>query len=168
MCSKCHSTSLQSTSASSKDCHRYFCVTATYKRSKHDGVYLYAADYFNSTKKLSLLQLLRAIFFDSIGMINLNSFRFFTVLFTLLLFAHTCIAQRGKDGNKTIFGNTKVNEYTVLTANASTGDTILQVQSSSLNANNRFSGILAAGDLLMVVGVGLQLITTVEITSSYK
>jgi gliding motility-associated-like protein len=98
-----------------------------------------------------LLQLLRAIFFDSIGMINLNSFRFFTVLFTLLLFAHTCIAQRGKDGNKTIIGNTKVNEYTVLTANASIGDTILQVQSSSLNANNRFSGILAAGDLLMVV-----------------
>jgi gliding motility-associated-like protein len=98
-----------------------------------------------------LLQLLRAIFFDSIGMLNLNSFRFFTVLLTFLLFANTTNAQRGKDGNKTISGNTKVNEYTVLTANASIGDTILQVQSSSLNANNRFSGILAAGDLLMVV-----------------
>jgi gliding motility-associated-like protein len=84
-------------------------------------------------------------------MFNRYTFRFLSTLFFVLYFALCSWAQRGKDGAKTISSNTKVNEYTILTADAGIGDTILQVQSSSLNANNRFSSSLSAGDLLMVI-----------------
>lgn len=47
--------------------------------------------------------------------------------------------------------NTKVNEFTSLSADAAAGASIINVAASSLNANSRFSGALAAGDLVMVI-----------------
>lgn len=64
----------------------------------------------------------------------------------------TSFAQRGKDGNATINTvNHIVNEYTPLSADASAGTTSLTVISSGLNANNRFPGNLAPGDLIMII-----------------
>jgi len=61
-------------------------------------------------------------------------------------------AQLGKDGNGNInTANRIVNEYTTLTANASIGATSISVSASSLNANNRFTGNLAPGDLIMII-----------------
>ncbi|MBU6122933.1 T9SS type A sorting domain-containing protein [Hymenobacter siberiensis] len=61
-------------------------------------------------------------------------------------------AQAGKSGVGTIATtNAIVNEYTALTANATTGATTITVASSLLNANNRFAAPLAAGDLLLLV-----------------
>ena len=62
------------------------------------------------------------------------------------------LANPGKDGSKTITtSNTIVNEYTTLTSNASSGSTTLNVAASTLNANGRFSGSLAAGDLVLII-----------------
>ena len=64
----------------------------------------------------------------------------------------TVFAQRGKDGAKTIStANTVVNEYTVLSADANVGATTIQVANNGLNANNRFSTSLTAGDLIMII-----------------
>lgn len=61
-------------------------------------------------------------------------------------------AQAGKSGVGTIATtNAIVNEYTALTANATTGATTITVANSSLNANSRFAAPLAAGDLLLLV-----------------
>lgn len=61
-------------------------------------------------------------------------------------------AQRGKDGNANVVtANRIVNEYTFLTANAASGNTSINVSGSGLNVNNRFSGNLAAGDLIMII-----------------
>lgn len=77
--------------------------------------------------------------------------RFFIILFFIFSGA-VSFAQRGKDGNTTInTANKIVNEYTTLTFDATTGATTLNVAASSLNANNRFSGNLAAGDLIMII-----------------
>lgn len=62
------------------------------------------------------------------------------------------LANPGKDGAKTITAvNTIVNEYTYLTSNVSSGSTQIQCNSNTLNANSRFSGNLAAGDLLLII-----------------
>jgi len=78
--------------------------------------------------------------------------------FCLVLFVTNIFAQRGKDGNKTITAaNTVVNEYTYLTAAATSGTTTINVASSTLNANSRFTSNLAAGDLLFIIQVqGVQ------------
>lgn len=60
-------------------------------------------------------------------------------------------AQRGKDGDKVVTGVETVNDYTFLTADASIGDTSIQVNNSSLSTN--FSGNLAPGDLIMIIQV---------------
>ena len=60
-------------------------------------------------------------------------------------------AQRGKDGNKTVTGSEVVNAYTSLSADASAGDTLLQVTNSDLNTN--FSATLAPGDLIMIIQI---------------
>lgn len=75
------------------------------------------------------------------------------ILIASLCFSFTIsFAQRGKEGNVTInTANRIVNEYTTLTANASAGATTISVTASSLNANSRFSGPLAAGDLIMII-----------------
>ena len=61
-------------------------------------------------------------------------------------------AQAGKNGPLTVATSGAIlNEYTTLTANAATNATTITVASSSLNANARFAGPLAAGDLLLLV-----------------
>jgi gliding motility-associated-like protein len=66
----------------------------------------------------------------------------------------TSMAQRGKNGNQTITtSNSIVNEYAVLTADASTGNTTITVDNNSLNSNNRFSSSLSQGDLIMIIQV---------------
>jgi gliding motility-associated-like protein len=70
-------------------------------------------------------------------------------LFTLLLLGSTSFAQRGKDGPGVITGaGTIVNDYTILTADATAGATTITVQNNSLNAF--FGGVLAAGDLIFI------------------
>jgi gliding motility-associated-like protein len=75
--------------------------------------------------------------------------------FCLLLFISTIsisYAQRGKDGNSLInTANRIVNEYTILTADATAGDTSISVLASGLNANSRFSAALAPGDLILII-----------------
>jgi hypothetical protein len=76
-------------------------------------------------------------------------------------------ANPGKDGSKTItIANQIVNEFTNLTANASSGATTITVSSSSLNANSRFSSSLAAGDLILIIQMQGASITTTD-NSSY-
>ena len=77
----------------------------------------------------------------------------FWLLSALVLFTgQWSIAQRGKDGPRTISAiNTVVNEYTLLTADAFAGNNTLSVNNSNLNLNSRFSAPLAAGDLLLLI-----------------
>jgi len=63
----------------------------------------------------------------------------------------TCFAQRGKNGNLTVTTTVTVNEYTTLTADASTGNTSITVANSGLNTKARFAGNLATGDLVMII-----------------
>lgn len=76
-------------------------------------------------------------------------------IYLFLLFAFLfsfSYAQRGKDGNRSInTANAIVNEYTSLTADASAGSTSISVSGSGLNVNNRFSGNLAPGDMIMII-----------------
>jgi len=60
-------------------------------------------------------------------------------------------AQRGKDGAKVVTGTEVVNAFTMLTNNASVGDTLINVTNSALASN--FSSNLAAGDLIMIYQV---------------
>ena len=74
------------------------------------------------------------------------------VLLMLLGSQLPAAAQAGKDGPVTVVKvGTVLNEYTGLTADAAANATTLTVASSSLNANGRFAGALAAGDLLLIV-----------------
>jgi len=62
------------------------------------------------------------------------------------------LAQRGKNGNATISTtNSIVNEYAILIADVAAGNITISVDNNGLNANNRFSGILSQGDLIMIV-----------------
>lgn len=77
----------------------------------------------------------------------------FFCIFTLFLFYNT-YAQRGKDGSLTVTtANKIVNEYAVLTADATTGSASIVVDNNGLNTNNRFAGPLSQGDLIMIVQV---------------
>ena len=61
-------------------------------------------------------------------------------------------AAPGMLGNKTVSSGTVIlNEYTTLNSNASAGATQITVSSNTLNANGRFSGNLAAGELVMII-----------------
>jgi len=72
----------------------------------------------------------------------------------LFMVSFQLTAQRGKDGAVTVTtANQILNEYTTLTVNAAAGSTNLQVASSGLNANGRFSSALAAGDLIYIIQV---------------
>ena len=67
----------------------------------------------------------------------------------------------GFHGAKTVSSaNTKINEYTSITADAAAGASTITVASSSLNANARFSGSLAAGELVMIIQMQGATITT--------
>lgn len=70
-------------------------------------------------------------------------------------------------GAKTVStSNAILNEYTNLTANAAAGATTLTVGTSTLNANSRFSGNLANGELIMIIQMQGATID-VSNTSSY-
>lgn len=71
------------------------------------------------------------------------------------------MASPGKDGSKTITAsNTIINKYTYLTNDVSAGATQIRCNSNTLNANSRFSGNLAAGDLLLIIQVQGATIST--------
>jgi gliding motility-associated-like protein len=73
-------------------------------------------------------------------------------LFISILSFSNLFSQKGKDGAKTVSAaNTKVNEFTALTTNASIGNTTLTVAASSLNTNARFTSTLTPGDLIMII-----------------
>ncbi|MCB9174095.1 MAG: gliding motility-associated C-terminal domain-containing protein [Flavobacteriales bacterium] len=75
------------------------------------------------------------------------------VLLALAAFSIITVnAQRGKDGAKTVTGPAEeVNAFTMLTSDATIGDTLINVTSSTLSTN--FSSNLAAGDLIMIYQV---------------
>ena len=77
--------------------------------------------------------------------------KYFSLALCITIFS-TAYSQKGKDGAKTIsVANTKINEFTALTANANVGNTIINVTASSLNTNARFTSTLTAGDLVMII-----------------
>lgn len=91
---------------------------------------------------------------------NINSYKtrmkIINSIFTtiLCLISSVSFSQRGIDGNKIInAAGTIVNEYTTLTADATSGATTITVAASGLNANSRFGAgnSLAAGDLIMII-----------------
>ncbi|MCC6180888.1 MAG: hypothetical protein IT237_03540, partial [Bacteroidia bacterium] len=74
------------------------------------------------------------------------------VLIASLFFSLQIFSQKGKNLALVVnAANTKINEFTSLTSNASAGSTILSVTSSSLNTNSRFTSTLTPGDLVMVI-----------------
>lgn len=90
--------------------------------------------------------------------------RFFFTCFLILIFNYS-FGQSGKDGARVISSsNTVVNDYTVLTSNANSGTTSLQVSNASLNSG--FSTTLTIGDLIMIVQIQGASITTAD-DSSY-
>lgn len=80
----------------------------------------------------------------------MKNMRLIIVLFFFLI-TFSAWSQRGKMGNVTVSSTSIVNEYTTLTSNASLGNTTINVANSGLNANNRFSGNLVAGDLILII-----------------
>ncbi len=62
--------------------------------------------------------------------------------------------------------NAVLNEFTTLTANASAGATSITVASSTMNSHSRFSGNLAAGELVMIIQMQGATMTTSSTTSS--
>jgi hypothetical protein len=77
--------------------------------------------------------------------------KYFTLALCLTI-CTTAFSQKGKNGALTVTAaNTRINEFTALTANANVGNTTITVAASSLNANGRFSANLAAGDLVMII-----------------
>ncbi len=72
-----------------------------------------------------------------------------TILFyNIILISYT---QLGKDGDFTVSSSTIVNEFTFLTSDANASATSINVSNASLNANNRFSSNLSAGDLILII-----------------
>ena len=88
-------------------------------------------------------------------MVKIHSSKRFLILnlFSLLLLGSvlTVYGQPAIHGAKTIASSAIVNEYAYLTADASLGSKTITVNNAGLNANSRFSSILSAGDLLMVI-----------------
>lgn len=69
----------------------------------------------------------------------------------LFLLSFSSFAQRGLLNDPNISTTKIVNEYTTLTSDAATGATIINVTSSSLNANTRFTNTLQPGELVMII-----------------
>jgi len=89
------------------------------------------------------------------------------VLLSLAIFLIISVnAQRGKNGAKTVTGTEVVNAFTMLTSNASIGDTLINVTNSTLSTN--FSSNLAAGDLIMIYQVqGVSIIDMAHPNQTY-
>ena len=82
----------------------------------------------------------------------MNRICFFVLISSFLIASQNVAAQRGKNGAKVITAaNTIVNEYTTLTVDATAGSSSVTVAANTLNANNRFSNILSAGDLIFII-----------------
>ena len=70
----------------------------------------------------------------------------------LLFFGLSLNAQRGKNNDAVITVTSSiVNEYARLTADVNAGSTAITSSSITLNDNNRFSSVLAVGDLIMII-----------------
>jgi gliding motility-associated-like protein len=79
----------------------------------------------------------------------------------ILLISNLAFSQKGKHGNLTVVStNTRVNEFTTLTSNVSTGDATISVASSALNTNSRFTSTLQVGDLIMIIQMQGAIIKT--------
>jgi len=75
-------------------------------------------------------------------------------LSTILMFSFSiAIGQKGKHGSYTQTGTTIVNEFTILSSDAASTSTTINVANSSLNSNSYtwFGGNLEAGDLLLII-----------------
>lgn len=80
-----------------------------------------------------------------------TAIRFFFALF-LTLFLNHVNGQSGKDGVKNVNApNTVVNDFTVLTLDAASGSTIIQVANNSLNTG--FLSPISTGDLVFIIQV---------------
>lgn len=74
----------------------------------------------------------------------------YLVLLTTTLFTTALLAQRGKDGNKTVAAaSTLVNEYTTLITDANAGQSTIAVASNTLSGV--FAAPLAKGDLILII-----------------
>jgi len=78
------------------------------------------------------------------------------IFLSILAIALACIpsslsAQLGKNGAKTVNAISQVNEYTLLSANASSGNTSITVFASGLNSSGLFNAGLGIGDLLLII-----------------
>jgi gliding motility-associated-like protein len=71
--------------------------------------------------------------------------------FLIFLLFISAQAQLGKNGALVVAAAKTVNEYTALTADATAGTNTLTVAAATLNANGRFAGNLAVGDLVLVI-----------------
>lgn len=68
----------------------------------------------------------------------MTTLKYFTLALCLTI-CTTAFSQKGKNGALTVTAaNTRINEFTALTANANVGNTTITVAVSSLNANGRF------------------------------
>jgi gliding motility-associated-like protein len=98
----------------------------------------------------------------------MTTLKYFT-LALCLTFCTTAFSQKGKNGALTVTAaNTRINEFTALTANANVGNTTISVAASSLNANGRFSANLAAGDLVMIIQMQGALINLYRWTPAWQ
>jgi gliding motility-associated-like protein len=87
---------------------------------------------------------------------------FFVIFATLFVITIQNVnAQRGKNGAKVITTtNSIVNEYTTLSVDATQGATSITVAANTLNTNNRFGSVLAAGDLIFIIQMQGAFITS--------
>jgi gliding motility-associated-like protein len=70
----------------------------------------------------------------------------------LIILSTNLFSQKGKNLALNVStANTRINEFTALTANAAAGSSTITVASSSLNANARFTSTLTPGDLVMII-----------------
>lgn len=96
-----------------------------------------------------------------------NHFRTLLYVTALLFFWDQSLASLGMHGAKTVTtSNVILNEFTTLNANATSGALSVTVGSSSLNANSRFTGNLAAGELILIIQMQGATMNTASTTSS--
>ena len=84
----------------------------------------------------------------------------FAILINLC--ANFAFAQRGKEGDVTISGNTTVNTFTYLTSDAAATATSIQVNNNTMTGG-AFGSALAAGDLILIIqmqGASMDINTT--------
>jgi len=77
-----------------------------------------------------------------------------------------CLAQRGKDGPKIVNTSEVVNAYTLLTADASAGDTSITVTNNDLST--AFLPSLSQGDLIMIIQIQGTAIEDTSLSKYYN